>query len=124
MPFVNVIPKRLEADDLHAKRDKRKQAKAQVIEAEREVDLLLNRSTQSTESDFYPYRYLAPEGFLPGYNFARLPLRDLPEGENTDIIDRPRCSNRPEIIGRCTPTMKDRRTRTGVFPSIPAVQRA
>jgi hypothetical protein len=82
--------KRIEADDPHAKPDKRKQAKAQVIEAEREVDLLLNRSNQSTESDFYPYRYLASEGFLPGYNFPRLPLRALLEGENTDIVDRPR----------------------------------
>lgn len=30
------------------------------------------RSTYS--SDFYSYRYLATEGFLPGYNFPRLPL--------------------------------------------------
>ncbi len=25
-------------------------------------------------SDFYTYRYLASQGFLPGYNFPRLPL--------------------------------------------------
>ncbi|MEK8170890.1 hypothetical protein NKH77_19030 [Streptomyces sp. M19] len=25
-------------------------------------------------SDFFPYRYFASEGFLPGYSFPRLPL--------------------------------------------------
>lgn len=78
------------SDDPKTKADQRKKARAQVMEAEREVDLLLNRSSQSTESDFYPYRYLAAEGFLPGYNFPRLPLRALLEGEQTDIVDRAR----------------------------------
>ena len=35
---------------------------------------LLQRGTNATSSDFYTYRYLATEGFLPGYNFPRLPL--------------------------------------------------
>ena len=35
---------------------------------------LLQRGTSATSSDFYTYRYLATEGFLPGYNFPRLPL--------------------------------------------------
>jgi hypothetical protein len=35
---------------------------------------LLQRGTNSLSSDFYTYRYLATEGFLPGYNFPRLPL--------------------------------------------------
>lgn len=34
--------------------------------------LLKTGNTQS--SDFYTYRYLASQGFLPGYNFPRLPL--------------------------------------------------
>ncbi|MGA7886802.1 MAG: Zn-binding domain-containing protein, partial [Acidobacteriaceae bacterium] len=52
---------------------------------------LLNRSEESAESDFYPYRYLASEGFLPGYNFPRLPLRALmPTGKSVHVIDRPR----------------------------------
>jgi superfamily II DNA/RNA helicase len=34
--------------------------------------LLKSGNTQS--SDFYTYRYLASQGFLPGYNFPRLPL--------------------------------------------------
>lgn len=35
---------------------------------------LLQRGTSSLSSDYYTYRYLATEGFLPGYNFPRLPL--------------------------------------------------
>src|SRR6202034_1846272 len=35
---------------------------------------LLQRGTSTLSSDFYTYRYLATEGFLPGYNFPRLPL--------------------------------------------------
>ena len=35
---------------------------------------LLQRGTNSLSSDFYTYRYLATEGFLPGYSFPRLPL--------------------------------------------------
>jgi hypothetical protein len=35
---------------------------------------LLQKGTSSQSNDFYTYRYLATEGFLPGYNFPRLPL--------------------------------------------------
>ena len=35
---------------------------------------LLQKGTSTQSSDFYTYRYLATEGFLPGYNFPRLPL--------------------------------------------------
>ncbi len=43
---------------------------AQAIE---QIDLL-QKGTSNLSSDFYTYRYLATEGFLPGYNFPRLPL--------------------------------------------------
>ncbi|WP_116023709.1 protein kinase domain-containing protein [Thermomonospora umbrina] len=45
-------------------------------EAETQLDLLKNESSDSKSvlSDFNPYRYLASEGFLPGYSFPRLPL--------------------------------------------------
>ena len=44
-------------------------------EAETQLDLLRERRTASRRSrDFYTYRYLASEGFLPGYSFPRLPL--------------------------------------------------
>ncbi len=42
-------------------------------EAEAQIELLLQKSSAS-QSDFYSYRYFAGEGFLPGYNFPRLPL--------------------------------------------------
>lgn len=35
---------------------------------------LLLRGAEGQGADFYVYRYLATEGFLPGYNFPRLPL--------------------------------------------------
>src|SRR5690606_4499977 len=35
---------------------------------------ILEQGRASNGSDFYSYRYLATEGFLPGYNFPRLPL--------------------------------------------------
>ncbi|MCO5973761.1 protein kinase domain-containing protein [Actinoallomurus soli] len=45
-------------------------------EAETQLDLLKNQSAESRSvlSDFSPHRYLASEGFLPGYSFPRLPL--------------------------------------------------
>ena len=59
-------------------------------EARREIELLLNRG-ESLEADFYPYRYLGNQGFIPGYNFPRLPVRAfVRSGDNTEVIDRPR----------------------------------
>src|SRR5262245_13314702 len=63
-------------------------------QAIRQLNLLRNDlSGRSSElSEFYPYRYLASEGFLPGYNFTRLPLRIfLPTGDSSgEFISRPR----------------------------------
>jgi superfamily II DNA/RNA helicase len=42
--------------------------------------LLSNQSNR--DNDFYLYRYLATEGFLPGYNFPRLPLLAYVQGGN------------------------------------------
>ncbi len=42
-------------------------------DAARQYSVLL-KSGNSQNSDFYTYRYLASQGFLPGYNFPRLPL--------------------------------------------------
>jgi hypothetical protein len=44
-------------------------------EARRQLDLLFCRDKTRGEQDFYPYRYLATEGFLPGYNYPSLPVR-------------------------------------------------
>ena len=56
-------------------KDERQQAKKRYDEASRQQNLLLCMDVKRDESDFNPYRYLACEGFLPGYNFPRLPVR-------------------------------------------------
>ena len=49
------------------------QARSLYLQAADTLELL--RSSDGNEqTDFYPYRYLASEGFLPGYNFPRLPI--------------------------------------------------
>ncbi len=51
----------------------RREVRSEQLQANEQI-ALLERGTSSTGSDFYTYRYLATEGFLPGYNFPRLPL--------------------------------------------------
>ena len=45
-------------------------------EAETQLRLLRNEDSddRNLTADFNPYRYLASEGFLPGYSFPRLPI--------------------------------------------------
>ncbi len=70
--------------------DDQQEANRKQQEALRQRNLLLQIDTQREESDFYPYRYLASEGFLPGYNFPALPVRAwVPRGEG-EFIPRPR----------------------------------
>lgn len=63
-------------------------------EAESQMELLAGGG--SMQSDFYSYRYFASEGFLPGYNFPRLPLsayiggRRLRAGDKDEYLNRPR----------------------------------
>jgi superfamily II DNA/RNA helicase len=61
-------------------------------QAERQLFLLRNEQSKSVSlSEFYPYRYLAAEGFLPGYNFTRLPIRTfIPVGDSGEYISRPK----------------------------------
>lgn len=55
--------------------EEKKQARRLRDDAEAQLRLLENIDTrQLAQSDFYTYRYFASEGFLPGYNFPRLPL--------------------------------------------------
>ena len=76
---------------LRARRsEEQAQAAARQQEALRQRNLLLQVNTAREESDFYPYRYLASEGFLPGYNFPALPIRAwVPRGEG-EFVARPR----------------------------------
>ena len=53
--------------------EERKAAEGRQGAGNVQISLLL-RGGEGQMSDFYTYRYLATEGFLPGYNFPRLPL--------------------------------------------------
>ena len=74
--------------------DDKARAKRLRSEAEAQLELLLNETSTDFSSDFYSYRYFASEGFLPGYNFPRLPLSAwIParRGSTTDeYLSRPR----------------------------------
>src|SRR5208337_1870534 len=48
-------------------------AKTRQVQAQEQI-MLLERGDSSGNTDFFSYRYLATEGFLPGYNFPRLPV--------------------------------------------------
>jgi ATP-dependent helicase YprA (DUF1998 family)/very-short-patch-repair endonuclease len=56
---------------------------------------LLTQAEGMYEGDFYSYRYFAAEGFLPGYNFPRLPLSAYVPGRRQrkgrdEFVSRPR----------------------------------
>ena len=82
------------SNDASRSQDEKERARRLRAEAETQLDLLLD-STNATESDFYSYRYLACEGFLPGYNFPRLPLSAFIPGKKQqkgrdEFLSRPR----------------------------------
>jgi len=75
----------------------KKLASISYIRAKDRKSLLENQSEKSknsTLSEFYTFRYLASEGFLPGYNFTRLPIRVFLGGK-----DRNESISRPRFIG-------------------------
>lgn len=51
----------------------RQAAQADWNQANQQIGVL-EQGQGKSGSDFYSYRYLATEGFLPGYNFPRMPL--------------------------------------------------
>ena len=59
--------------DASRKSTDKDRAKLLRHEAESQLELL-TEATNIAQADFYSYRYFASEGFLPGYNFPRLPL--------------------------------------------------
>ena len=73
--------------------DDRRQAERLRHEAEEQLKLL-TEVENIVQSDFYSYRYFASEGFLPGYNFPRLPLSAYIPGRRTkqrdEFLSRPR----------------------------------
>ncbi|MCD1654122.1 DEAD/DEAH box helicase [Treponema zuelzerae] len=73
-------------------------ANRRFLDATRQL-AVLESSHASQNSDFYTFRYLAGQGFLPGYNFPRLPLmawipsRKAYRGKKEDggsMVSRPR----------------------------------
>lgn len=60
-------------DDYGAPHPEKRAAQSRHAQAIDQLNLL-QQGSSSFSSDFYTYRYLATEGFLPGYNFPRLPL--------------------------------------------------
>jgi hypothetical protein len=64
-------------------------------EAETQLSLLTDESSVF-QGDFYSYRFFASEGFLPGYNFPRLPLsayipaRRGRSSAEDEFVNRPR----------------------------------
>ncbi len=71
----------------------RKAAQARQHMGNQQRNLLL-QGISSQNTDFFLYRYLATEGFLPGYNFPRLPLLAFVSGGRDNnsqrFIQRPR----------------------------------
>lgn len=80
-----VIANRLYGENSPEKRD----AHMKQARGENQRDLLLgkNQGKNKEENEYYPYRYFASEGFLPGYNFTKLPQRALLQYKNSDRIE-------------------------------------
>lgn len=72
------------------RREEQEQAQSLHSEALRQLNLLRQIDVTREEGDFYPYRYLASEGFLPGYNFPALPVRAWVSRGDGEFIVRPR----------------------------------
>jgi ATP-dependent helicase YprA (DUF1998 family) len=72
------------------KKEDQDNANRRLQEALRQRNLLLQTDVSREEGDFYPYRYLASEGFLPGYNFPALPVRAWVPRDDGEFISRPR----------------------------------
>lgn len=84
---------RIENNPAASERERREAAQRHD-EARRQRELLL-AGDDSFQSDFQTYRYLASQGFLPGYNFPRLPLLAYLPGRNSkagreSFLSRPR----------------------------------
>ena len=83
------------AIDSKATMGARKGAARRENDARNQLNLLQNEESELGQTDFYSYRYLASEGFLPGYSFPRLPLAAYVPGNRAsakdgEYIQRPR----------------------------------
>ena len=87
-----VIKNRIYGENSKEKRD----AHIKQLRGESLRDMLLgvNQGKNKEENEFYPYRYLASEGFLPGYNFTKLPQRALLQYKSGKV----ECLSRPKRL--------------------------
>ena len=92
MKFANEV-----VNNAAATEQERRDAKKRYDEAFTQQNLLLD-SRPTMNSDFYTYRYLAAEGFLPGYNFPRLPLMAFVPGRR-EKVGRDSFLSRPRFLG-------------------------
>lgn len=87
-------------DDYAAPQNEKRAAQSRHAQAIDQLNLLQSdtRNSNSPSSDFNTYRYLATEGFLPGYNFPRLPLMAYIPA-TTDGRGRQTYLQRPRFLG-------------------------
>lgn len=97
--YRNVESTRAEANEvisnpiISASSQEKKDAKRSRYFAERQLELLKNDTDgfSNSFSEFYPFRYLASEGWLPGYNFTKLPIRLAMNNDgHVEYLSRPR----------------------------------
>ena len=92
----NSTPPTTSLKTIGASEPAKQRARGQIREARAALDLLKGEVDDVNQGDFYPYRYFASEGFLPGYSFPRLPLAAfIPAERKTrngqgDYVQRPR----------------------------------
>jgi len=76
----------------------RKTATRRAADARNQLNLLQNDEGELGQTDFYSYRYLASEGFLPGYSFPRLPLAAYVPGTRAAAKDAGEYIQRPRFL--------------------------
>lgn len=85
-----------------ASHSERMNAQRRYGDAARQYAVLL-KTGNTQNADFYTYRYLASQGFLPGYNFPRLPLMAWIPASGSNIMSRKEDEgslvSRPRFLG-------------------------
>jgi hypothetical protein len=84
------VQNRIIRDASRSPQDKEMAKRVRML-AESQIELLTEVENVA-QSDFYSYRYFASEGFLPGYNFPRLPV--------SAFIPARRSKQRDEFVSR------------------------
>jgi len=100
--YLDALRQMNEAHEIHLSpiikdQEKKRLALVSYMRAKDRKQLLENDSDKGKNtslSEFYTFRYLASEGFTPGYNFTRLPIRVFLGGK-----DRNEAISRARFIG-------------------------